>query len=228
MCVYVLASFFFVTRLRRGGFCPNWFVYKHLWKPFLCHLLEEPRYIACGCRSACTCSQGIFNGWASACCVWFAPPPPPLCTSKQACCAYMHAVCPAETVGSFLRFYESAAPFLCGLFLFRLLAFLALLAWCVCDLISCLPAPSVERGDVTPTSTRPSPGLVQVSGNAWKLRAKGFQGRLNAPMLRTWRQVGFFLWSRSSDCLSEMADHLLESRGVSDRNFFWSRSSCCL
>lgn len=40
-----------------------------------------------------------------------------------------------------------------------------------------------------PKSTRPSSGLVQSSGNAWKLREKGFQGRLNAPMLRTWRQV---------------------------------------
>ncbi|CAN0035796.1 unnamed protein product, partial [Hapterophycus canaliculatus] len=48
---------------------------------------------------------------------------------------------------------------------------------------------SVEQGDVKPVSTRPSSGLVQLSGNAWKLREKGFQGRLNAPMLRTWRQV---------------------------------------
>eukprot|EP00752_Nemacystus_decipiens_P012179 g10797.t1 len=48
---------------------------------------------------------------------------------------------------------------------------------------------SVEQGDVEPASTRPSSGLVQASGNAWKLRGKGFQGRLNAPMLRTWRQV---------------------------------------
>ncbi|CAN0002035.1 unnamed protein product [Pylaiella littoralis] len=48
---------------------------------------------------------------------------------------------------------------------------------------------SVEQGDVKPASTRPSSGLVQMSGNAWKLRSKGFQGRLNAPMLRTWRQV---------------------------------------
>ncbi|CAM9498943.1 unnamed protein product [Ectocarpus sp. 4 AP-2014] len=48
---------------------------------------------------------------------------------------------------------------------------------------------SVERGEVNPVSTRPSSGLVQMSGNAWMLRSKGFQGRLNAPMLRTWRQV---------------------------------------
>ncbi|CAM9147065.1 unnamed protein product [Ectocarpus sp. 12 AP-2014] len=48
---------------------------------------------------------------------------------------------------------------------------------------------SVERGEVKPVSTRPSSGLVQTSGNAWMLRSKGFQGRLNAPMLRTWRQV---------------------------------------
>ncbi|CAM9998947.1 unnamed protein product, partial [Laminaria digitata] len=47
----------------------------------------------------------------------------------------------------------------------------------------------VETGYAKPASTRPSSGLVQMSGNAWKLRDKGFRARLNAPMLRTWRQV---------------------------------------
>lgn len=60
-----------------------------------------------------------------------------------------------------------------------------------CYLARCCPfrCVSVERGEVKPVSTRPSSGLVQTSGNAWMLRSKGFQGRLNAPMLRTWRQV---------------------------------------
>lgn len=47
----------------------------------------------------------------------------------------------------------------------------------------------VETGNAKPASTRPSSGLVQMSGNAWKLRDKGFRARLNAPVLRTWRQV---------------------------------------
>lgn len=49
---------------------------------------------------------------------------------------------------------------------------------------------ALEQGVPTPKSTRPSKGLVQPSGNTWKLRDKGFRARLNAPMLRTWRQVG--------------------------------------
>lgn len=48
---------------------------------------------------------------------------------------------------------------------------------------------AIEVGDVAPKSTRPSPGLVQSSGNPWILRGKGFQPKLNAKMLRTWRQV---------------------------------------
>ncbi|CAM9792895.1 unnamed protein product [Ascophyllum nodosum] len=47
----------------------------------------------------------------------------------------------------------------------------------------------VEKGEANPTSTRPPSGLVQASGNMWKLKQKGFQSQLNAPMLRTWRQV---------------------------------------
>lgn len=73
-----------------------------------------------------------------------------------------------------------------------LCTFSKVLSRSVCIFADCfvlLPVRSVERGDVKPASTRPSPGLVQMSGNAWKLRSKGFQGRLNAPMLRSWRQV---------------------------------------
>lgn len=74
----------------------------------------------------------------------------------------------------------------CSLYVFNFRRVMCVLA----RTASFLPAvPSVEQGDVKPASTRPSSGLVQMSGNAWKLRSKGFQGRLNAPMLRTWRQV---------------------------------------
>ena len=71
----------------------------------------------------------------------------------------------------------------------------------LCAWFSFLLAPSVEQGDVKPASTRPSSGLVQVSGNAWKLRAKGYKGRLNAPMLRTWRQVR---WGLTLACASRV------------------------
>lgn len=53
---------------------------------------------------------------------------------------------------------------------------------------------ALENGVPERKSTRPSPGLVQPSGNVWKLRDKGFRARLNAPMLRTWRQVHFCLY----------------------------------
>ncbi|CAN0007737.1 unnamed protein product [Discosporangium mesarthrocarpum] len=48
---------------------------------------------------------------------------------------------------------------------------------------------AVETGEQKTVSTRPSSGLVQASGNAWKLRQKGFQAKLNPSMLRSWRQV---------------------------------------
>ncbi|CAM9390422.1 unnamed protein product [Choristocarpus tenellus] len=47
----------------------------------------------------------------------------------------------------------------------------------------------LEVGEEKAVSTRPSAGLVQASGNAWKLKEKGFKSRLNPAMLRSWRQV---------------------------------------
>lgn len=68
---------------------------------------------------------------------------------------------------------------------------------------------ALEQGVPTPKSTRPSKGLVQPSGNTWKLRDKGFRARLNAPMLRTWRQV-----LNQSEQERETAGQIVDARSL--------------